>query len=445
MVTVLIIGAGKSSSYLIETLLQYTIKKSGGWRVIVADADEATLKRKTEKYPLAEIAVLDINNQAQRQKLVKEADLVLSLMPPHLHILLAKDCLEFEKNLITSSYASEEMKELHQKAKEKGLMFMCEMGLDPGIDHMTASHIFDSIRKVSSDILSFKSYCGGLIAPESDNNPWHYKFSWNPQNVINAGKDGAKFLKNGKEVRIGYEQVFEHTSTIHCEQVGKLAYYANRDSIPYIQLYDVPEAKDFLRATLRYPAFIKGWNGLIRMGLTDAGQEFDTDHLTYKEWMQQLMGYDDTSLSPAEFAWKKYDIKSPSVQKMIEWLDLFADQHIGKGRLSAAAILLDILSRKWKMEPADKDMVVMQHEIQYRYKGNINNLVTSMVVTGVNSEFSAMAKTVGMPMAILAELVLSKNIRIPTGVLIPTMPEVYRPVLNRLRKYGIAFEDVISA
>ncbi|MBL7713679.1 MAG: saccharopine dehydrogenase NADP-binding domain-containing protein, partial [Chitinophagaceae bacterium] len=395
--------------------------------------------------PLAEIAVLDINNQAQRQKLVKQADLVLSLMPPHLHILLAKDCLEFEKNLITSSYASEEMKELHQKAKEKGLMFMCEMGLDPGIDHMTASHIFDSIRKVSSDIISFKSYCGGLIAPESDNNPWHYKFSWNPQNVINAGKDGAKFLKNGKEVRIGYEQVFEHTSTIHCEQVGKLAYYANRDSIPYIQLYDVPEAKDFLRATLRYPAFIKGWNGLIRMGLTDAGQEFDTDHLTYKEWMQQLMGYDDTALAPAEFAWKKFDIKSPSVQKMIEWLDLFTDQPIGKGRLSSAAILLDILSRKWKMEPEDKDMVVMQHEIEYRYKGNVNNLVTSMVTTGANSEFSAMAKTVGMPMAILAELVLSKNIRIPTGVLIPTMPEVYRPVLNRLRKYGIAFEDVISA
>ncbi|HTN18646.1 MAG TPA: saccharopine dehydrogenase C-terminal domain-containing protein [Chitinophagaceae bacterium] len=445
MVTVLIIGAGKSSSYLIETLLQYTIKKSGAWHVILADADEATLKRKTEKYPLAEIAVLDITNQAQRQKLVKRADIVLSLMPAHLHILLAKDCLEFEKNLITSSYASDEMKELDQKAKEKGLMFMCEMGLDPGIDHMTASHIFDSIRKVSSDILSFKSYCGGLIAPESDDNPWHYKFSWNPQNVINAGKDGATFLKNGKEVRIGYEQVFEHTSTIHCEQVGKLAYYANRDSLPYIQLYDVPEAKDFLRATLRYPAFIKGWNGLIRMGLTDNNEEFDTDRLTYKDWMQQLIGYNDSSVSPEAFAWNKYDIKSLPVQKMIEWLDLFTDRHIGKGRLSSAAILLDILSRKWKMEPSDKDMVVMQHEIQYRYRGNVNNLVTSMVTIGANSEFSAMARTVGMPMAILAELVLSKNIRIPTGVVIPTMPEVYRPVLNRLRKYGIAFEDIISA
>jgi saccharopine dehydrogenase-like NADP-dependent oxidoreductase len=445
MVTVLIIGAGKSSSYLIDTLLQNTARKSDGWRVIVADTDEATLKRKTEKYPLAEIAVLDVTNQAQRQKLIRQADLVVSLMPPHLHILLAKDCLEFSKNLITSSYASEEMKELHQRAKDKGLMFMCEMGLDPGIDHMTASHIFDSIRKVCSDIISFKSYCGGLIAPESDNNPWHYKFSWNPQNVINAGKDGARFLKNGKEIQIGYGQVFEQTSTIHCEPVGKLAYYANRDSIPYIGLYDVPEAKDFLRATLRYPNFIKGWNSLINMGLTDTGREFDTNHLTYKQWIQQLIGYDDTSVSLNEFAWKKFDVKSVTVQRMIEWLDLFTDQHIDKGNLTSAGILLDILGRKWKMEPEDKDMVVMQHEIQYRYKGNTNNLVTSMVVIGDNSEFSAMAKTVGMPMAILAELVLNKNIRIPTGVVIPTMPEVYRPVLNRLRKHEIVFEDSVTA
>lgn len=444
MITVLIVGAGKSSSYLIEALLKKTNSpRKNKWSIIIADSDENTLLHKTRNYPSAKIAVLDINNEVQRQKLVKESDFVISLMPPHLHILLAKDCLRFKRNLITSSYASEEMKALDTAVKEAGLTFMCEMGLDPGIDHMTASHLLNGIKKFS-DIISFKSYCGGLIAPEDDNNPWHYKFSWNPRNIINAGKDGAHFLENGRKKDVGYDDMFAANKLIYCDGVGELAYYPNRDSLNYIDLYHTYEAKDFMRATLRHPDFCRGWNALIKLGVTDTTIFFNTDNMSLKDWMIRVLNYNDTSISVEEFAFRKYGIKNPVVQYMIKWLNLFSDERIGSGMKTSGDILLDILNEKWKMEPEEKDMVVMQHEVKYEYKGKPNFVTSTMVVKGENSEFSAMAKTVGLPMAILAELMIEQKIRIPKGVLIPTMTEVYRPVLLRLQKHGIIFTDTIS-
>lgn len=444
MISILIVGAGKSSTYLIDSLLKNTLKRVNKWNVVIADNDETNLKSKTQHYPGAQIVVLDINNTAQRQKLVKNADMVVSLMPPHLHILLAQDCLQFKKNLITSSYASEEMRALDQKAKDAGLMFMCEMGLDPGIDHMTASSIFDSIRRVVSEIVSFKSYCGGLIAPESDTNPWHYKFSWNPKNIINAGKDGAHFLQAGQKIHLPYEQLFAHNQTIDCKGVGPLAYYANRDSLGYIDLYSLHECHDFMRATLRHPDFCKGWDALIKMGLTDTINEFDTTHLSYNAWIAKTIGYKDTSISLEEFVWQKIGLQDETVKEMIEWLGIFSEEIINNGKMSSGDILLDILNEKWKMEEEDKDMVVMQHEIEYLNKGLTHKVISSMVVKGENSNYSAMAKTVGMPMAILTELIMNKVVKAPTGVLIPTMPEIYRPILNRLEKYGIEFTDITN-
>lgn len=450
MISILIVGAGKSSTYLIDTLLKHTQKRNYksrdcNWKVVVADSDEHNLKQKTVNYPNAEIAVLDINNTQQRQKLVKEADIVVSLMPPTLHILLAKDCLQFKKNLITSSYASDEMRELHQKTKEAGLMFMCEMGLDPGIDHMSASHIFDSVRKVASDITSFKSFCGGLIAPESDTNPWHYKFSWNPKNIINAGKDGAHYLENGEKIHVDYNHLFANNKSIYCKGVGELAYYANRDSLSYIDLYNLHESKDFVRATLRHPEFSKGWNALIHLGLTDTEKQINTDNLTYQEWIQQISDYRDSNISLQDHVWNRIGLKESRIKKMIEWLDIFSEKAIDKGQISSGDILLDILADKWKMEDDDKDMVVMQHEIEYLYKGEPIKLISGLVVKGEDSNFSAMAKTVGMPMAILTELLMNKNIKPPTGVLIPTMPEIYRPILKRLEKYDIEFSESIQS
>jgi saccharopine dehydrogenase-like NADP-dependent oxidoreductase len=440
MTNILIVGAGKSSSFLILDLLKTSQRKNNLWNITIADSDEATLLHKVSKFPEAAIAVLDITNEPERQKLVNWADIVVSLMPPQLHILLAKDCLQFKKNLITSSYASPEMKELDKMAKEAGLMFMCEMGLDPGIDHMTASFMFDSIKRVVSDITSFKSYCGGLIAPESDDNPWHYKFSWNPRNIINAGKEGAQFLKSNAEVYVPYESMFKGNDIIDCgHHAGKLAFYPNRDSLAYIDKYNLHTATEFLRATLRHPDFCRGWNALIEMKVTNTNDKHDTDKLTYRQWMARVLGYNNTNITIEQFAWQKLDITSKHVQNMILWLDLFSDNLIGKGIKSSGDILLEILMDKWKMADDDKDMVVMQHEIKYLYKGKENRVVSNMVVVGENSEFSAMAKTVGLPMSILTELVVNKKIRIPTGVLIPNMPEVYRPVMKRLEHHNILF------
>ncbi|MGC4058975.1 MAG: saccharopine dehydrogenase C-terminal domain-containing protein [Chitinophagaceae bacterium] len=447
MVTILIVGAGKSSTFLIESMLKFTQRKSTPWKVIVADSDEESLKNKVKHFPNGEIAVFDVTNERERQALVKRADIVLSLMPPHLHILLAKDCLQFHKHLITSSYVSDEMKELDKAAKDAGLMFLCEMGLDPGLDHMSASLLFDSIHRVNCEVISFKSYCGGLVAPESDDNPWHYKFSWNPINIINAGKDGARFLEGGTPIEVGYHDMFAHEKHITCEGVGDLAYYPNRDSLDYIHKYNLHYVKDFMRATLRHPDFCKGWNALVTMGVTDNAVLHDTAMLTEEEWIKKVVGYDNTNISLRDYTFDKYDIRNPQIQKMIDWLGFFTDTKLNIGLRSSGEILLDVLKQKWAMKPEDKDMVVMQHEVEYAHpeKSEICRLKSSMVVVGDDNEHSAMAKTVGLPMAIAAELLAFKLIRPLHGVIIPTNAEVYKPVLNRLEKKGLFFNEVVKS
>lgn len=442
MRTVLVAGAGKSSTYLIQYLLTHAAQNK--WKVIVADGDANAIAEKTDNSPYAEAAVIDITNIAQREPLVKRADIVVSLMPPHLHIHLAKDCLRHKKNLITSSYVSEELKAMDQEVKDAGLMFMCEMGLDPGIDHMTANKIFHSIHRVAGSIYSFKSYCGGLIAPESDNNPWHYKFSWNPKNIITAGQGGAKYLQNGKVVEIPYEKIFENNKKIKVDGLGSLAYYPNRDSLKYLDLYDIPDIKTFLRATLRYPSFSIGWDALIKLGLTTMEDSFDKKGQTLASWLMAKAGCsakEDLKTCVA----KKLGVETDSQTiNLLAWLGLFEEYPLMPGTSSSGEIMLDLLLDKWNMASAEKDMVVMQHEIEYMHKGRKTKLTSTMVIKGENRERSAMAKTVGLPMGILARLVLSKKITPPIGVHIPSMQSVYRPILAELEDHGIEFIDEIE-
>ena len=440
--TILIAGAGKSSVYLIHYLLTHASRNK--WKVIVADGDANAIAEKIDDSVFGEAAVIDITNSAQREPLVKRADIVVSLMPPHLHIHLAKDCLKYKKNLITSSYISDEMKAMDKAVKEAGLMFMCEMGLDPGIDHMTANKIIHSIHRVAGSIISFKSYCGGLVAPESDNNPWHYKFSWNPKNVVTAGFGGAKYLSHGKHVEVPYEKMFENNKKIKVDDLGMLAYYPNRDSLRYLDIYDVPDIKTFMRATLRYPAFCKGWEALILLGLTNQDDAFETNGLTYASWLKQKSGYKNSGTLPQHIAKKLNTKESDKVISMLQWLGLFDEMPLKPGKRCSGDILLGLLLDKWKMAPAEKDMVVMQHEIEYLHKGSKNTLTSYMVLEGESRELSAMAKTVGLPIGILARLVLNKKIVPPTGVLMPTMASVYRPVLTELAHYGIVFKDEVT-
>jgi saccharopine dehydrogenase-like NADP-dependent oxidoreductase len=443
MQTILVVGAGKSSIFLIEYLLDNASRNK--WCVIVADGDAAAIAGKIRNHPNAEAAVIDITKTSDREALVKRADIVLSLMPPHLHILLAEDCLKYKKHLITSSYISEEMQALNEKAKEAGVMFMCEMGLDPGIDHMIASKIINSVFKVAGRISSFKSYCGGLVAPESDNNPWHYKFSWNPRNVVTAGKGGAKFLLNGKVQEVPYEKVFESNKKIKIPNLNALAYYPNRDSMKYLDIYGIQEeTKTFIRATLRYPVFCKGWDALIKLGFTVQDDPIDTTAVTYANWIKKKTGYTDTSISVQQHVANILGISATDqVMTLIEWLGVFDEVTLPVGKYSSAEILEELLQRKWKMTPNDKDMVVMHHEIEYEHRGNMLNLVSTMVLTGEIGERTAMARCVGLPIGLLTLLILTKKVKPPVGVVLPTMQAVYKPVLRELERFGIVFRDEI--
>lgn len=441
MPTILVAGAGKSSTCLIQYLIYHAAKHK--WNLLIADGDIKAIEDKINGNNIAKAIALDITNTAERQKLVKEADLVVSLMPPHLHIHLAKDCLQFKKNLITSSYISAEIKEMDSAVKEAGLMFMCEMGLDPGIDHMTANHIIHSIQRVASTITSFKSYCGGLIAPESDDNPWHYKFSWNPKNIVTAGLGGATYLNNGKEMAVSYQELFDTNKKIKVEGHGSYAYYPNRDSLKYLQTYDLPDVKNFLRATLRHPEFCKGWNAIIKLGLTNDADNNEATP-TYADWVKSKTAYNNgVSLQQHVANSLNIDVKD-KVMDMLTWLEIFKDKPINKNRSNSAEILLNLLLEKWQMNPEDKDLVVMQHEVEYIHKGTKISLTSNMVVKGDDRKYSAMAKTVGLPMGVLAKMILAKRIVPPVGVHIPNMPSVYKPVMNELKHHDIVFEDYVS-
>ena len=442
MRTILIAGAGKSSIYLIHYLITHAPRNK--WKIIVADGDANAIAEKINASPFAESAVIDITNAAERSPLVQRADIVVSLMPAHLHIHLAKDCLQYKKNLITSSYISEEMKEMDKAVKAEGLMFMCEMGLDPGIDHMTANKIIHAIQRVVGSIISFKSYCGGLIAPENDNNPWHYKFTWNPKNIISAGRDGASYLNQGKHLDVPYDKIFDNAKKVKVEDLGLLAYYPNRDSLRYLELYDVPEIKTFMRATLRHPAFCKGWQALIDLGLTVDNDAFDTNGHTYSSWIKMKCGYEPSSSLRQFVANKLTTDENDKVLDMLQWLGLFGELPLKSTHSSSGDILLSLLLEKWAMEPAEKDMVAMQHEFEYIHKSKKIKLTSSMVIKGENREYSAMAKTVGLPMGVLSRMVLNKKITLPAGVLLPNMASVYRPVLTELAHHGISFKEEVE-
>lgn len=443
LTNILVAGAGKSATWLIKYLLDNAAKNR--WQVTVADGNAATIQEKTHNHPSSTSAAFDITNKKERQALVKDADIVVSLMPPHLHILLAEDCIQFKKNLITSSYISPEMKALDEAARHEGLMFMCEMGLDPGIDHMSANQIIHSIQRVAGIITSFKSYCGGLIAPESDDNPWHYKFSWNPKNIIDAGKAGAAYLEKGKSKEIGYGDMFQSREQIAVAGVGNLAWYPNRDSLKYLDTYDVPDVQTFLRATFRHPDFCTGWQAAIKLGLTDTETPIPEGLNTFSDLLLAKNEFGGNKSQLPEMVAERLKITpNGKVMNMLQWLGLFNGEALPQTARSAGDALLALLERKWAMKPEDKDMVVMQHEVAYSHRGRPHTLTSSMVIKGENRELSAMAKTVGLPMAILTKLVLNKRLTPPHGVLMPGMPLVYKPVLAELAKWGIDFKEEVS-
>ncbi len=423
---ILLFGAGKSATVLISYLKKLSAEKH--WNVTVADVDLAAVQAKVGEHDRVLAKQVDLENEDDRKALIEQADIVISLLPPSLQYPVALDCLEYGKHFLSASYIDPDIQLLSNKIKQKSILFLCEMGLDPGIDHMSAMQLIHRIKENGGTVFSFRSHCGGLVAPESDDNPWHYKFSWNPKNVVLAGKAGAVFKRESLVISQEYELLFSDCEEVLIDGIGPLAFYLNRDSLSYISTYALEEAETFMRTTLRYPGFCKGWDKVIALGLTDETNSINTDSLPVAAFFEQ------------HFRTKKIaPFDDPSLQAQFGFLGLQDETMINKGICSSAEVLQWILEKKWALKQEDKDMIVMLHELGVRDKGKGVSVVRSLlVVKGDDNMHTAMAKTVGLPLGIAASLILDGTIK-ETGLHIPTIPGIYEPVLKELAKHGISF------
>lgn len=438
MTNILVFGAGKSSAYLIRYLLEHAPKLF--WQVTVADSNINAALERIGDHSFGTACQLDIHEDVLRKRLVGNADIVISLLPPALHFIVAKDCLELRKNLITASYVSDQIRSLHTDARNAGLLFMNEIGLDPGIDHMSAMKIIDEIERLGGDIYSFKSYCGGLVAPSSDDNPWHYKISWNPRNIVLAGQAGAEYLLSGSERHTTYLDLFRDPEQVEVPGYGRLAAYANRDSLAYRGIYGLSRVKTMLRATFRHADFCVGWHALVSLGLTRDDDSYQTLQMTYLQWFMDASRHVDGH-TPEERI-RRVATDAPLAISLIDWLGLYGPHTIGLlGEASSADILQKVLEDKWKMRSGDHDMIVMHHEFEYGRKSINARLTSTLIAEGEDRVYTAMAKTVGLPMAIFTKLLLTGKIKNLHGVQIPIMKEVYKPVLKELAASGLEFVE----
>ncbi|MBS1508466.1 MAG: saccharopine dehydrogenase NADP-binding domain-containing protein [Bacteroidetes bacterium] len=435
---ILVLGAGRSSSALISYLIKNA--PSGQWQVTVGDVSEAAARARIGTSPHARAIAFSIENTEASRAEIRKADVVISMIPASLHPLVAQLCLSEKKHLLTASYVSEAMKSFAKEAEQKGLLFLNECGLDPGIDHMSAMQVIHKIKAEGGQMISFESFTGGLIAPETDpENPWRYKFTWNPRNVVLAGQGTAKFLQDGKYKYIPYQQLFKRTTSITVPGFGDYEGYANRDSLGYVGVYGLQECQTVLRGTLRNKGYCGAWNILVQLGCCD--DTYTMEHVATMSHREYMSAFLDSASSPKgkeeDSVCSMFGL-SPNGEEMkrLSWSGLFSDEKIGLDKGTPAQILEHILTKKWKLSPGDKDFIVMWHRFTYRLGGKQKEIQAWLTSTGDDEIQTAMAKTVGLPLAIAYKLLLQGKIK-SRGVVIPIMEEIYAPILRELNELGI--------
>ena len=438
MRNILIIGAGKSCSYLIDYLQKKA--SSENLQITVADISLENAQKSIGNHSNSKAIQFDVFNEEHRINEIQKADIVVSMLPARFHIEVAKNCIEFEKHMVTASYVSDEMKKLDTLAKEKGLVFMNEIGLDPGIDHMSAMDVIHRISDQGAKILLFESFTGGLVAPESDNNLWNYKFTWNPRNVVLAGQGGAAmFIQEGTYKYIPYHKLFRRTEFLTLGD-QKFEAYANRDSLKYRSIYGLEKISTMYRGTIRKVGFSRAWNIFVQLGMTDDSYTIEgSEQMSYRDFVNLFLAYSpNDSVELKLRSYLKIDQDDIMWDKLVE-LDIFSStKKVGLVNATPAQILQKILSDSWTLEEDDKDMIVMHHIFGYEMNGEKHQIESSLMVKGENQTYTAMAKTVGLPVAIATLKILNKEITTP-GVQIPITKEVYGPILKELEDYGITF------
>ena len=441
MKTILVFGAGKSATVLIDYLKTTVSEKN--WKLVVADANVEQANAKLANAPNTEAIGVNVTDADELRMLIESADIVISLLPPFLHIHVLKDCVALGRNLLNASYVDDAIKNLEAEIKSKELLFLCEMGLDPGIDHMSAMQLFDEIRAQGGTITSFKSHCGGLVAPESDDNPWHYKISWNPRNIVMAGSAGAAYKENNQLVQRTYNEVFENCKEIKMDDLPAFAWYPNRDSLSYMPLYGLENCSTFIRTTLRYADFCKGWDVMVDLDLTNETDEALVSKCkTYNDWftlkLRQIEGKDLSLRMYLELYVKEAD--HDIILEQFSFLELEKEDALPVTVKCSADILQHKIEQKLALQPHDKDMIVMLHEIEYELNTETKTINSSLVVKGEDNLRTAMAKTVGLPLGIAAKLILEEKIKLK-GLHIPTHREIYGPVLEELKQNNIIFKE----
>jgi saccharopine dehydrogenase-like NADP-dependent oxidoreductase len=441
MRTILIIGAGRSASSLIQYLLNKSEEEN--LHLIIGDLSLELAQKKTNNHQNATPIALDIFDNEQRKNAIENADIVISMLPAHLHIEVARDCIVYKKHLVTASYISDAMQALDAAAKENNLIFMNEIGLDPGVDHMSAMKVIDEIKDKGGKMLLFESFCGGLVAPESDNNLWNYKFTWAPRNVVLAGQGGAaKFIQEGAYKYIPYCNLFRRTEFLEVEDYGRFEAYSNRDSLKYRSVYGLDEVLTLYRGTIRKVGFSKAWNMFVQLGMTDDSYIMeDSENMSYRQFVNSFLPYHPTdSVEIKTRLILKIDQDDSMWDKLLE-LDLFSrDKKVGLKNATPAQILEKILSDSWTLQPKDKDMIVMYHKFGYELNGKKEQIDSKMVCIGEDQTYTAMSKTVGLPVAMATLLILNGKITTP-GVQLPIRKEVYLPILKELEQYDVVFKE----
>jgi len=440
---VLILGAGRSSSSLIRHLLDHSVRED--FVVRIGDLDPELAERKAGGHPSASTFALDAGNPEARRAEIASADLVISMLPAFLHPQVARDAIATRTTLITPSYLSPEIAAMDDEAREAGIAIVNELGLDPGIDHLSAMQVIDELKAQGHTLHSFESYTGGLVAPESDDNPWHYKFTWNPRNVVLAGQGGsATFRKNGLNRVLPPHRLFKEVTQVDVPGVGRFEGYANRDSLAYERIYGLEGIDTLVRGTLRGDGFCGGWGALFALGMNrDDAQLSLPPGTTWRAFTAGFAGgvRGDADADAVRSAVAKTTGAGERSLDLLEWLGLFGDEPLEVLQGSPCEILQHRLESKWALGANDLDMIVMWHRFRYRTAdGEARVKTASLMYIGEDDTHTAMSLTVGLPLALAARLWMRSDWS-GTGVVLPTYADLYGPLLEGLAAEGIEFQE----
>lgn len=432
MKKIILFGAGRSARHLVSFLVEGALL--GKWSVVVADTN---VSHWIEEYGhLKEVKFVsgDANNKDFRHELINHSSLVISMLPAFMHAEVVKDCINFHVHVFTPSYVSPEVNAMHDLALQEDVLVLNEMGVDPGIDHISAMEIIHRLKDQGAEIVSFESYTGGLVAPASDDNLWGYKISWNPRNIILAGSGGHAVYRDDNKLRlVPYYKLFDEVDTVVASDGVSYDAYANRNSVHYIDLYGLENVKKLVRGTLRKEGYCRGWSFLVKNGYTNDDTKIPVGSFsTWSELSQSLLGIRFNT-----------DTIHSEVLDMLNEIGIFSQEPLRAEELTCAQHLQDLLEKKWMLKEGDCDMIVMVHKFGYILNGKKFMLNSSMVLEGDDEFKTAMSKTVGMPIAFAVERLFNGDFS-SRGIQIPVTPEFYVPLLHDLKNFGISFVETIE-